>query len=134
MPPTIHPFPELRALAEQYAQERADARSRYGYTTATGGASWAAMGQVSRDIAVSVELNLLCDLRRPASQDAVCRLVAERVGWDGFDVTKSIEVSAGMLDGLRRAVGLSELPRWEPVPGPAEALSMIVTHLWPSEP
>ena len=67
----------------------------------------------------------LCDLTRPDSRDAVARLVAPRIGWDAFDVTKAIEVSTGMLAGLYRVAGLPELPRWEPVPSPAEALARV---------
>lgn len=137
MPTTIHPFPELRALAEQYAQERADERARYGYTHDTGGASWAAMGHVSRYIAVSVELNLLCDLTRNASRDAVCRLVADTLmgGWTLARVHHAIEGHG--LDW--RALCARGLVPERCVCGPdepttaAESLALIVRHLWPPE-
>lgn len=131
MPTTIHPFPELRALAEQYAQERADARSRYGHTHDTGGASWAAMGQASRDIAVSVEINLLCDLTRDASRDAVCRLVADKLGVRVSAVHQMIEEAKGPLcDVLPRDVVARIYVTFTEPP----TLALIVTHLWPSEP
>ena len=168
MPTTIHPFPELRAYAEQYAQERADARARYGHTHDTGGASWAAMGQVSRDIAVSVELNLLCDLSRDSSQDVIARMVAEKVGlpresgaptlffydgsrhrgalrgWHMHATNRHARYAQHRFctdaeNAIDAATSHPVYPETH-VPGicdvvdPAEALSMIVAHLWPSEP
>lgn len=129
MPTTIHPFHELRALAEQCAQERADERARYGHTHDTGGTSWAAMGHVSRHIAVSVELNLLCDLTRPASRDAIARLVAAKVGWQPERVIGAVESSGAIRNRLYRKVGVAGWCSSAP-----DALSMIVAHLWPSEP
>jgi hypothetical protein len=74
---------------------------------------------------VDAHLSLLCDLTRPASRRELAAMVAERIGWDAFDVTRAVESSTAMLAGLYRAAGLPELPRWEPAPTPAEALTLI---------
>jgi hypothetical protein len=86
---------------------------------------WDGMHEDERDALTAANLALLCDPSRPASRRELAAMVAERIGWDAFDVTRAVESSTAMLAGLYRAAGLPELPRWEPAPTPAEALTLI---------
>ncbi len=75
-------------------------------------------------------LNLLCDLTRPASRDAVARLVAERVpGLQAWEVVAGCECGGGRLQMVLRYCGMPMLDRWEPDPTPVEALTPIATHV-----
>lgn len=68
-------IPAIRAEAEHQAEERQDALARRSYLCA-----WRDMPRSSRDIRIAAHLDLLCDLTRPASRDAVARLVAAKLG------------------------------------------------------
>ena len=123
---TLRDIPAVRALAEKQARDIHNATVRVireRYPNHYGQSLLDALPPMWAD--VDAQLDLLWDLERPASRDAIARLIAEVIGWDAFDVTKAVESSAEMLAGLYRVAGLPELPRWEPVPPPAEALRLI---------
>lgn len=112
---TLREIPAIRALAGRQTADLVDALH----------AHRGMLSDHTEGALVEAQLDLLWDLERPASRDAIARLIAEVIGWDAFDVTKAVESSAEMLAGLYRVAGLPELPRWEPVPPPAEALRLI---------
>lgn len=124
---TIHPFPALRAYAEEEALARVIALHdlegewmRPDYDTST---------------ETAIELRLLCDLTRPASRDAVYRLVAGTLshGWTPCRVQHAI---AGHGLDWRALCGRGLVPERyvcgpdEPSGAPA-SLALIVRHLWP---
>ena len=82
----IHPFPELVKLAEEEARAMMVARALPEWERRTRSAPrpmpewWAAANKTECDSTARVITTLLCDLTRPASRDAVARLVAGRVG------------------------------------------------------
>ena len=75
--PALAALPALRELAEREAREAADVAA----SVVDPLFSWSWMSPDARERAITVRLALLSDLSRPASRDAVCRLVAERVGF-----------------------------------------------------
>lgn len=79
-------------------------------------------------------MSLLCDLRRPASRDAVARLVAAKVSpmWSALRVNLAIEARQYAWTELCNIANVPRLLR--EVEGPAEALTAIVRHLWPETP
>lgn len=117
---TIHPFHELRALAEEEARA---------YATTSDGTRHEAVELYAR---VRFTL-MLCDLERPASRDAVARLVAARIGWNVSDVTAAVDWNWNLYVALHRTARMTDPDRWEPHPPSAEALALIVRHLWPEE-
>ncbi len=129
---TIHPFPALRAYAEE------EERAFYSLDVSIRGTSlgqWARMDDGVKHIVVTARLALLCDLTRPASRDAVARLVARTLshGWTPYRVQHAIEehgldwrtLCARGLVPERYVCGPDE-----PSGAPA-SLALIVRHLWP---
>lgn len=138
---TIHPFPELVALAEEEARESYSAMRDAGIATPydvhgrkrSEADPWDQLPTGTREWWISARMSLLCDLTRPASRDAVARLVANRLGWCADEVIAACERDWPKLRALWRSAGLPELPRWEPQPPAPEALAAVVRHLWPPE-
>lgn len=130
-PTTIHPFPELRAYAESEARAR---RQRlFTVLTAPGmGFYGSELRAGTPDITFWTDAVVAewCDLTRPASRDAVCRLVAKRIAWPAWEVAKA-EDNWTTLVALCRTGGIPEPARWEPRPPFAVTLTAIVRHLWP---
>ena len=126
---TIHPFPELRALAEEEAYHRR--RRLFAALTAPGRFFGSELRASVPDITFWIEAVTaeLCDLTRPASRDAVCRLVGERIGWDGHSVALSVETGGVNVYALFRDCGIAA----EPSLNAAADLALIVRHLWPKE-
>jgi len=131
---TIHPFPELRATAESEARVLMCAMHAPEWERRTRSAprpmpeGWATADAATLRTLTEAHLTLLCDLTRPASRDAVCRLVAKRVGWQAERVIGAIESSGSVRNRLYRKVGTGGWCNSAPV-----ALSMIVRHLWPED-
>lgn len=117
---TIKPFPELVDLAQR---EAVDMQVRMGMLLS-------AVGVEALRAAVLAQL---CDLSRPASRDAVCRLVAVKVGWVVSDVVAAIDWNWNLYVALHRVAGLPDPEQWEPHPPAAAGLSAVVRHLWPDE-
>ena len=117
---TIHPFPELRALAEEEARA---------YATTSDGTHHEAIELFAR---VRFTL-MLCDLTRPASRDAVARLVATRVGLDLAGVHQRLALPGFPLLRLYDYCGVPDTAQGNGEHTPAEALALIVRHLWPEE-
>lgn len=136
MPTHIHPFPELRALAESEARDAYSSMREVGimYPYDDHGRRredvypWDQIPSGTRDWWVAARIMLLCDLTRPASRDAVCRLVVEHLGCSlcGLHAILAGEVEAFGVFGDELAAVISGMP-------PAAALTAIVAHLWPSE-
>lgn len=81
MTPTLRDIPAVRAEAERRARVRRDALAgRWPSMEECPPPTWAVMAPAEREYLIDVELDLLADLTRPASRDAVARLVAERLG------------------------------------------------------
>ena len=106
MSTTIHPFPELVDLAQR---EAVDMQVRMGMLLS-------AVGVEALRAAVLAQL---CDLTRPASRDAVCRLIAAHQNVDVLHVHRT----------LRAARDVPEFAHLTH----AEQLSIVVRHLWPEE-
>ena len=117
---TIKPFPELVELA---TREATDIQVRMGMM----------LSGVGVEALRSAVLAQLCDLTRPASRDAVARLVAKRIGWVVSDVVAAIDWNWQTYLGLHRSAGMDDPNRWERHPPAPEALALIVRHLWPDE-
>lgn len=78
---TIRPLPELRALAEAEARETWDAVARlWDGAMVPPMTRWAYLDGQIREMHTAAHVALLLDVSRPASRDAVVRLVAEKVG------------------------------------------------------
>lgn len=117
---TIHEFPELRALAKEEAL-----RLRSVLWDANPDA---AVVSSQKDMARGIS-TLLRDLSRPASRDAVCRLVAGRIRWTPATVVLAMETTGAIRERLHRDCGV---PADAPTSGSAtEALAIVVRHLWP---
>jgi len=75
-------------------------------------------------------LDLLTDLSRADSRDAVARLVAEKVpNLQAWEVTAGCESGGGRLNMVLRACGMPEVDRWEPDPTPVDALRLIASKV-----
>ena len=72
---------------------------------------------------VEAHLDLLCDLTRPASRDAVARLVAKRSGWDIGTLITDLE--SGQPSTLARLCQKAKIPNPGLILGPAKALRLI---------
>ena len=155
MPTTIHPFPELRAYAESEARDIWTRHVRLFREHLPDMEVVADPHDASDGFAVTVaaQVERLCDLTRFASRAVVAALAAERVGldawtgagvhlgrqgwtwalWDGRNgsvvFTENMRGGANRLDRDTRVV----VPGIAAITDPAEALTAIVTHLWPSE-
>jgi hypothetical protein len=133
--PRLAALPALRKRAEEEARDIWDRHVRLfrdaGWDVTERPTLTPVDGDEPRDVSdayeitVVAQLERLADLSRPESRRELAAMVAERIGWDAFDVTRAVESSTAMLAGLYRAAGLPELPRWEPAPTPAEALTLI---------
>lgn len=76
-------------------------------------------------------LDLLCDLTRPASRDAVARLVAAKLGWLFGALVNDLESGrAATMAALFREVGVATTST---TTDPAEALRLIATHVLRSD-
>lgn len=143
-PTTIHPFPELRALAEEEARAYHDACARihpgyaawdelpdYEATLTTDDPDYEGARLVGnpRRIFVKAHLTLLCDLTRPASRDAVARLVAARVDWRPSTLIVALDPGLFGVDVLFTRAGLPYDVNWPA----AVKLAKLVRHLWPEE-
>lgn len=132
---TIHPFPELRAYAEEEARAFAAA---WESACEADWLAWDRLDQMTRERRVKTHLTLLCDLTRPASRDAVYRLVAGTLshGWTPCRVQHAI---AGHGLDWRALCARGLVPERyvcgpdEPSGAPA-SLAFIVRHLWPETP
>ena len=156
-PTTIHPFPELRALAEEEARDIWTRHVRLFRERLPDMEVVADPHDASDGFAVTVDAQVerLCDLTRPASRDAVARLVAKRLGLNfgttapAFWIRDAEPPARWVLDGAWDDREFTyERPRgyvppepggWLLVPSlagvtdPAESLALIVRHLWPEE-
>ena len=132
----IHPFPELRQLAESEARAMMVARALPEWERRTRSEPrpmpewWAVANKTEHESTVRGLTTLLCDLSRDASRDAVARVVGERIAWPAWEVAKA-EDNWTTLVALCRKVGIPEPARWEPHPPFAATLTAIVRHLWP---
>lgn len=121
----IAPFPELR----QYAEE--EARLRYDTFSSLAGwaddRSFAALDDDQRHLLVLSEVTILTDLSRRASRDAVCRLVAIKIGWLPCHVMTAIHLGGIEYDALLTVAGAT--PQIRPHT-PATRLAAIVAALW----
>lgn len=125
--PRLLTLPALVALAETNAKARYAEWARQIANRGRGPVlAWPLLTDVDRAIDVETEMALLSDLSRPASRDAVARLVAEAApNLRSWEVTAGCDHGGGRLNMVRRTCGLPELGRWEPDPPPAEALALI---------
>lgn len=165
MPTTIHPFPELRAYAESEARDAYSSMREVGimYPYDEHGRHradvdpWDQIPSGTRDWWVTARLTLLCDLTRPASRDAVARLVVAKLGgpeegadaggwweferWDGGCLVRlysgrnchelwASESVAVRENGVEADAIVPDMAGCQTL---ASALSAIVAHLWPSE-
>lgn len=78
--PRLANLPALRKLAEEEARARMELFHRQNPPPNPGARLpvWADFSRSYREELTAVEIEILSDLTRPASRDAVCRLVAER--------------------------------------------------------
>lgn len=138
-PTTIHPFPELRALAEEEARALMCAMHAPEWERRTRSAprpvpeGWATADAAMLQTLTESHLTLLCDLTRPASRDAVARLVAARVGTDLAGVHQRLALPGFPLLRLYDYCGVPDTAQGNGEHAPAEALALIVRHLWPEE-
>ena len=124
---TIHPFPELRQYAESEARAFAEA---WESACEADWLAWDRLDQTTRERRIKAHLTLLCDLTRPASRDAVCRLVADKLGVRVSAGHQMIEEAKGPLsDALPRDVVARIYVTFTEPP----TLALIVRHLWPQE-
>ena len=132
---TIHPFPELRALAEEEARAFAEACSDAfalhmgDDTPAMYELGWDGMHDDEHEALTAAHLTLLCDLTRPMSRYAVSVLVGNRIGWDGHSIALSVETGGINIHALFRDCGFKA----EPSLNAGADLALIVRHLWPEE-
>ena len=126
MSTTIRPFPELREYAEEEAR---DCHNRFASLTWGVADGWSELDDDAQATLLRLHVDRICDLTRPASRDAVCRLVGERIGWPAWEVAKA-EYGWSTLIALHRKVGLPDPGRWEPHPPWAPTLARIVHALW----
>lgn len=103
---TIHPFTELVDLAQREAD---DLHARMEMR----------LSGVGVEALRAAVLAQLCDLTRPASRDAVCRLIAAHQNVDVLHVHRT----------LRAARDVPEFAHLTH----AEQLGIVVRHLWPDE-
>ena len=128
-------IPAIRKLAEEQAREHHEALSaeinhRDLATQAPTLPEWGIMSPSWREYRINAAVALLCDLTRPASRDAVARLVAERVpGLQAWEVVAGCECGGGRLQMVLRCCNMPMLDRWEPDPAPVEALTLIALHV-----
>ena len=127
--PRLLALPALRRLAESHAREIYEA-------TATRELEPVVHWEDSSftEIQIDVHLRLLADLSRPESRDALARLVADRIGWGAFNVTRAIERDPAILEALYRAAGLPEPPRGRTAPPPAEDLATVAVAILTEKP
>ena len=77
----LRTLPAIRAEAERLARETYEAQSKTLYAHGMGPSLlWELLPERMRTAYVGAHIDLLCDLSRPASMDAVARLVAAKVG------------------------------------------------------
>ena len=128
---TLRNIPAIRKAAEVEARVRQDALAdRWPSMDNCPPPTWASMGRDEQEFLIDVEADLLADLTRPPSRDAVARLVAERVpGLQAWEVVAGCECGGGRLQMVLRYCGMPMLDRWEPDPTPVEALSAIALHV-----
>ena len=105
---TIHPFPELVDLANREAD---DLHARM----------WMRLSGVGVEALRAAVLAQLCDLTRPASLDAVCRLIANHQHVDVADVHRTNRMARSLPADMGGA--------WTD----AERIAVVVRHLWPEE-
>lgn len=103
---TIHPFTELVDLAQREAD---DLHARMEMR----------LSGVGVEALRAAVLAQLCDLTRPASRDAVCRLIAAHQNVDVLHVHRTLRVAR-------------DVPEFAHLTH-AEQLSIVVRHLWPDE-
>ena len=149
---TIHPFPELRALAEEEARAFASA---WAGEFAAAWLAWDTLDPDTREKRIRTHLSLLCDLSRPASRDAVARLVAARLSipvecfapslWRMAATVWAFSAMSDCSGGVKNvgvwfiptpgstAKSIHSVPSLVGITDPAEALALIVRHLWPEE-
>ena len=78
----LRTLPTIIAHAEAEARVRQDGlANRWPSIEDCPPPTWASMAPAERQFLIDVELDLACDISRPASMDAVARLVAERIGF-----------------------------------------------------
>lgn len=131
---------ELRDVAavRRLAEERAQAFHRAVYKRPTGG--------TRLDEWVEAQLDLLCDLARPESRDAVARLVAEAVGLECGATAPAFErvddpawmlvvwkdgscPSHYFVDEVTLMGHYTNVPGIDDVTDPVEALRLIALHV-----
>ena len=151
---TIHPFPELRALAEEEARDIWTRHVRL--FREVGDCGFVESPDDAPEgfaVTVAAQVERLCDLTRFGSRTVVAALIAQKVGlsgwdsagvhfgrqgstwalWDGRNAsvvfTENMRGGANRLDRDPRVVvrGVSAIT------DPSEALALIVRHLWPQE-
>lgn len=126
------PTDALLALASLRRQAETDARELFNAMQLCGmsmAESWEALSGIGKTVFIESQTELLADLTRWQSQAWAIEEIAKAAKWSKTDVMRAVFDRGHMLSGLYRAVGLSELERWEPTPQPIAALTAILLHL-----
>ena len=117
---TIRNHPDIRAVAEERARIRFE--TFYRLNQPEPAALWVDLSPSYREEHIAVELDLLTDLSRPDSFDALVRVLAKRVDWSADDVHGALNRYWQRLANLYLLCGLPEPERHEPTPQPVAAL------------